>query len=1033
MRDYLRDPLVTEAIFVASPVVAEVVRRWLSGEPEGSERVLQTLVRYLVRMSWRPTPFGLFAGCSLGVIGTDTCLKLPARHLWRRRTRLDMHCELALAEELLKDPVLREGIPYRPNSSLYRIGNRWYYAEKLVVPETQVVSYQLASLLEDQFLNVVLASARGGACLSDLAAAIRGIDDEVTLDEAREYLDRLVSEQILISQLTPTVTGPDSLSSIAKVVQPHRPEIAVLIGEVNVGLANLDKCGVGQPRDAYTRVTGTLNQLAVATDPAKLYQVDLYKPAATLSLGPEVVHELERALALMERISPLEKSNDLARFREAFRARYDTNRVPLAEALDRQHGIGFGESEIDEQAPAPLLDGLELFSRSDPSPITLGEREQHLLRRLQDHKTDWTLDDGDVTLLGSVRGPDAAGPDSVGVLATLVASSEDSVAKGEFQVVFHWAQGPSGVELLGRFCYLDDALRQRVMEHLRAEEALRSNCKYAEIVHLPEGRTGNVLRRPILRALEIPYLGVSGAAPDAQILLGDLDVALCENRLTLFSRRLRCEIVPCLTNAHNWEGAPLSTYRFLCALSEERGGRQLRWSWGPFGRVPRLPRVSFGRTVLSLAMWNLTREDLRPLRVRDPVERFSAWQAIRDRFKIPRRCTLVEGDNLLPVDSENTVMVESLAHVATQSGSLTIQERFPDVPGLMARGPDGPYTNELVVPFTRPKPSPTRAPSIPPLYEPRADLRVRYPGSTWLFAKLYTSSVRADDVLRTVIRNLVSDCRASGAIDRWFFIRYADPEWHLRVRFHGKPARLWTDVLAALHSAARLWVGESCLRRFSIETYERELARYGGPEGIRLAERLFEVDSDAVLRILSYIGGDAGEQARWRLALSGVHDLLADFQFGSDKQVELLRRMTMRLIGDVRGPTGPGVLALANRSHQMASHAWKGIGARFHKVREEVQELLTTGSTTDPIVRAGREALAERSRRLRPILLDLTSAASSGRLSSTIEDVAADLAHMHVNRLLRSSHRSQELVIYEFLRRYHDWRRSIKTSNMGGT
>ena len=71
-------------------------------------------------------------------------------------------------------------------------------------------------------------------------------------------------------------------------------------------------------------------------------------------------------------------------------------------------------------------------------------------------------------------------------------------------------RGPSGARLFGRFCHGDDALRAHVEAHLRAEEALRPEAIFAEVVHLPQGRLGNVLCRPALRAHEIPYLGRSG-------------------------------------------------------------------------------------------------------------------------------------------------------------------------------------------------------------------------------------------------------------------------------------------------------------------------------------------------------------------------------------------------------------------------------------------------------------------------------------------------------------------------------------------
>ena len=48
---------------------------------------------------------------------------------------------------------------------------------------------------------------------------------------------------------------------------------------------------------------------------------------------------------------------------------------------------------------------------------------------------------------------------------------------------------------------------------------------------------------------------------------------------------------------------------------------------------------------------------------------------------------------------------------------------------------------------------------------------------------------------------------------------------------------------------------------------------------------------------------------------------------------------------------------------------------------------------------------------------ELRRLGQAGRLSATLADIAMSYAHMHVNRLLRSAQRAQELVLYELLDR----------------
>jgi hypothetical protein len=70
------------------------------------------------------------------------------------------------------------------------------------------------------------------------------------------------------------------------------------------------------------------------------------------------------------------------------------------------------------------------------------------------------------------------------------------------------------------------------------------------------------------------------------------------------------------------------------------------------------------------------------------------------------------------------------------------------------------------------------------------------PGSEWLYAKLYTGAATADQVLRQVVRPVTEAALRCGAADGWFFIRYGDPDWHLRLRLHGRPSSVPTVAAA---------------------------------------------------------------------------------------------------------------------------------------------------------------------------------------------------------------------------------------------
>ena len=120
LRDRLSQPAVREAIFLASPDLDATIAHWMQApESERGQRAERSLVRYVVRMAGRATPFGLFSGCSMGTIGKGTTqLALAPRTAYARHTRLDMDYLFALTETLGHDPAIQATLCYQPNSTL---------------------------------------------------------------------------------------------------------------------------------------------------------------------------------------------------------------------------------------------------------------------------------------------------------------------------------------------------------------------------------------------------------------------------------------------------------------------------------------------------------------------------------------------------------------------------------------------------------------------------------------------------------------------------------------------------------------------------------------------------------------------------------------------------------------------------------------------------------------------------------------------------------------------------------------------------
>lgn len=1015
LRALLSDPVVREAIWVASPSLSEQADRWLAGE-KADDGLVRALLSYVMRMSTRCTPFGLFAACGAGEIGRDLDLRLGETYDVSRTTRLDYGFLTGLGMRVERDPEARSALTYTPNSSLYEGGGRLRMAERRLGGGT--IRYHRTTFEQDEPLAAALAGARGGVRLDDLAATY--VDDDVTHEDARAYLDALVDNQVLESALSPLITGGDPVAALAAQLLDHpaTKRVGEELDAAREAVAAIDT-KVGNDPAVYQAVAAGLREVTPDVEVSRLFQVDLNRRVPGLTLSDAVATELVRAIEALHRIYPQLGDTEIDRFRNDFRERFEDREVPLVLALDEELGIGFGPGAGASAEGAPLLAELPPAVSGDERPDSWYRRDAHLLSLLLDAHVNGakeiSLTEADLKALANPAPP--ALPDAVGVAAAVAAASPEAAANGDFRLLFFKASGPSGVNMLGRFCHIDPAIEDVVRRHVAAEEALDPEATYAEIVHLPDGRVGNIVARPVLREAEIAFLGRSGA--DEQIPLTDLLVSVRGNRIVLRSATTGREVRPRLTNAHWFQRGAMAAYRFLASLQFEGLTGGLNWRWGALGGRDFLPRVVLGRTVLARAEWAIRPDELKAaVKAATPAATFRAVQALRVARDLPRRVVIAADDNELTVDLDTVAGCELFAHEARGGGGLRLLERFPDFDDLVTANADGGFFHEIVVPFVKPGGATTRpAPRRVRTAAPEGFAESFPPGSEWLSAKLYCGQASTDAVVRGIVAPVAAAAVRGGAADGWFFLRYRDPQPHVRFRLHGDADRVAGELLPLLRRVAAPFADSGLVWRTEIDTYTREVDRYGGPAAVLLAERVFRADSEAALSVLlrtpDGADGAAALDDRWRLALAGVDRLFADLGLDVADRQRLARAQRDGLAGEFR--------TVGTNAKKLAGNLWRRERAAL--------EALLDGDPTTPGLAAGLAVLEHRSAAQADPLAELHALGVAGALTQPLGSIALSYNHMSVIRMLRGAPRLQELVVYDLLDRLY----SARLGRAGGT
>lgn len=1029
LRAVIDRPEILHALYVASPSLQTGIEHWRR-DPE-SKKGLQAeraLVRYFTRMVARSTPFGLFSGCSVGRIDElrePSVLRLNCRPQYRLFCRLDFDYLFALTAALQRDPALQMELRYWPNSSLHKMADAWHYTEFRLTGTQR--THHLVKIESDPYLEAVLEAARTGATISQMVATVLGVQGEASPseEEAKEYVLDLIGEnELLISSLSPLLTGTPPLEDVIRQLEslPSGAATSAALRGIQKQIKSIEQAGLSCGPAHYQAVTREIEKLPGNFDLAKLYQVDMIKPVEDAVLGKAVIAEFIRGVDLLCRLGHTTEPEELKSFRKAFSERYGLALVPLMEALDEEAGVGFGAA-ADSASPSPLLRGL-IFNRGggEGQPQGLQTRmEATLLRQLFECAQ---IPSGELELDLSNLPQDEASThnlaDAFCVAGTLVSTSSAALQAGDFELHLHGGAGPSGVRMLGRFCHEDSEIEAGVRNHVGQEEAHHPESIYAEVVYLPEGRIGNVLCRPVLRDYEIPYLGRSGAPPDQQLPVSDLLVGIEGDSIILHSVRLRRRIIPRISNAHGFMNPLLSSiYRFLCYLQHQHGAAVPAFSWGPLETLDYLPRVRVGRLILSLARWRLSAKELEEVGEGQRSLRFLAIQELRRRRNLPRWVVLQEADNSLAVDLENALSVDAFVHVLKRGGQAILTELYPLPDQLCVSGPEGRFYHELQVPFVRKLRKQSSDDAVPITKTEKTctvahvcrDARILPPGSEWLYVKLYGGAATLDEILTTSISPLVRAAVASGLAARWFFIRYADPHHHLRVRFNLTSAQVSRELVPLVCETLNPLLTSGKLWKIAFDTYEREIERYGGAEGLLAAEDIFFADSEAALDILGELTGDQDWDIRWRMGLMGIDQLLTDCGFADQAKLAAAQRWRDTFQGEFK------IDALGK----------KQLSDKFRAERQKLEAMFEDSSEQKEKYQFAKQALARRSIKVRESLRGLRALAAEGKLEADVVDLAASFSHMHVNRLMCSSQRAHELVLYDFLCQIYDRRVARKT------
>lgn len=1008
LRAIFSDPLFVEAVYFASKDLYAALKDWLDNITQHdakSGKLLKSLHRYYSRMCTRCTPFGLFAGCAYGSISNaPTCIHFAGEKI-RKHARFDMGYVAELSKSIVANPGIQGQVKFHVNNTLYANGDRYIYVENMMKGGRS--NYVMSALTASPYIEKVIERAKAGATLKELEDRI--IDADVAEEAVQKFIRELIRVQVLTSELQPTVTGEDFVRLLI-----------TRLGELQHTTA------IREPLvKAHQLINRELSDLAVYMEAERLakllipgkeveviIQEDVHYAMKTNNISSKVIDDIVKTSERLWATMAPHVSPDLRAFMHRFSARYEEQEIPLVMALDPDTGIGYGLAVSGVAENMPLLDGLAIKAHGDDDKIARGAFGRLLSEKMKlffrENTPVISLTEEDIDKLvaanNGVTGP--VQNNSAYIFGSILAASQEGVDNDQYQFVAFQLHSYSVGRMLGRFAQGDDALREKLAACIADEERANPGLVLAELVHMPEGHSANVVLRPRFRPFEIPYLCNTAAGKEHTININDLMVSVRNRRVVLRSKTLNREVLPQVTNAFNAQkGQPM--YRFLTDIRSQYIVPPFQWEWTGYYEEPCLPRIVYKNFILSRARWRLNRESNDTLATTGMIDAF--FQRIRAQYNIPRYVVLAQdGDNELFTDLDNSFCRQQVARQLKKRDVFLIE--FLHTPeNCFIRDGKGGYNNQVVIPLG------TRRPAFPdtgtgPLSasSDRTGTERHFPpGSEWLYVKIYGGNKTLDALLVNVIKPFAENALQKKAIDKWFFIRYNDPDGHLRVRFHQSENRAaWLELLPALNSAIAPFIKNNRIARMMVDTYAREVERYG-TSAIIESETLFFADSVAVADFLDLIEGDEGEQLRWQAGLYSVDRLLNDFAFDLPEKKQLISAIRETFFQE-----------FSNNNKSDALRLERSLNDKYRQHSPQIKHVLSAGLS--PETADMMDCFRKRSMANTTTIAALKEKLSAyDRPDAALKKLVTSYIHMHMNRLFLSRQRAHELVVYHYLSKYY--------------
>ncbi len=755
----------------------------------------EKLIKYLIRSCYRSTPFGILSGVQMGKIEKNDYLKINEKNR-KKRVRPDMEWLIPIIKILEKEfiqyiSVTSNNLLKKNENNVCKEWNSCYmykendYSKKIIINNTAVI-------------KVILEKCKKGyVTTSNLYEELLKNYPNLNRDYFDNFIYNLIDKEIIISNLRISNVNYEPFNTIINIISSFNINNSIKEKLLNINrlIQEYENTEINKGIDTYKKLIKEMSEL-YSTD--KMIHIDMYDDTL-LCLSKDKLTVLEEFIKFNFEWSYKENYND---YINKFEEKYGNQAVRYIDVINPDIGIGIPTSSNTGKIAYNDLFWEKFVDLLLNSDINNGDLD------ISNMKNYISIDSDDL-------------PESV-ELATYLLKDNDNINFYVSPIV----ATDYGHKSSGRFDYLfcDDDQEDNLVELSFIPTGLRYTnvmfCKSRAKYYLEYGSNTTFIEGK------------------ERVELNDIYMYIDEKRKICFvlkSTNQKIRFV--ISNMINRNAYPKEIqYLYEIQRNQEYFILSLYSSLLHFVHHCniKLPRITYKNIILFPKTWKIT-FDAKKLN----FEQYNL--AIRNyikKYNLPQMVVCGLEDRRLLLNLSDKLHIKILYDFSKKNENILLYENLFTDQNSPIIGNRGKYIGEFIFNFSY-KISKNREVNIVTSYVDKKylSLNSKLPFEDWISLKLYFEEWEQDNILIENFKQYFRNILLLNNVEKAFYIRYKDPESHIRLRIKIKNYN--KELLEILQELINELKTVTILNKCIWDTYVPEINRYGGPKCITKAEELF--------------------------------------------------------------------------------------------------------------------------------------------------------------------------------------------------